>query len=109
MNILTRAEELSLIAVYKLGNDAYSVHIRKFLKEATGESWSFGAVYMALDRLLRKKFVDSDMTEPTGERGGRSKRVYAVTKAGMDALYETRRVQDHIWQNMPNEEEGKTA
>ena len=86
MRLLTRAEEIILIAVWKLQEKAYSVPIREELMEVTGKYWSFEAVYMTLERLVKKKYLDSYLADPTQERGGRSKRIYKVTPVGLEAL-----------------------
>ena len=73
MKLLTRAEELVLIAVYRLEELAYCVPIRENLCEFTGQDWSFGSIYDALDRLERKGHLRSRLSEPIRARGGRSK------------------------------------
>jgi len=99
--MLTRAEELILLAVSRLQEKAYSVEIRKDLKQITRRPWSFGAVYMPLDRLEQRGLLDSFLAEPTAERGGRSKRIYKPTKKGREALEEIRRIQEAAWKGMP--------
>jgi len=99
--MLTRAEELILLAVSRLQEKAYSVEIRKDLQEVTGRFWSFGAVYMPLDRLEKRGLLESSLAEPTPERGGRSKRIYAPTKKGQEALEEIRRIQEAAWKGIP--------
>lgn len=99
--MLTRAEELILLAVSRLQEKAYSVEIRKDLQEVTGRFWSFGAVYMPLDRLEKRGLLGSTLAEPTPERGGRSKRIYNPTKKGQEALEEIRRIQKAAWKGIP--------
>ena len=101
MKLLTRAEELILLAVWKLGEMAYSVHIRDTLIEVTGRYWSFGAVYMPLERLERQGYLSSQLADPTPERGGRSKRIYKLKDAGLEALTEIKRVQQEMWKGTP--------
>ena len=98
MKLLSRSEELVLLAVWKLQEKAYCVPIRSELMEITHRNWSFGSIYDPLDRLERKKLLESDLTEPTRERGGRSKRVYRLTKDGKKALMELKRIQETLWQ-----------
>ena len=99
--MITRAEELILLSVWRLGADAYSVKIREQVMEVTAKFWSFGAVYMPLDRLVKRGLLESHLADPTPERGGRSKRIYRPTKAGMDALAEIKQIQEAAWQGMP--------
>ncbi|MFC1725035.1 PadR family transcriptional regulator [candidate division KSB1 bacterium] len=100
MRILARAEELVLLAVYRLNKDAYSVPIRAHLSQITGNDWSFGAIYVPLDRLEKKGYLMSILTDPTAERGGRSKRVYKLTNEGSKALLEIKKVEKAIWEGI---------
>ena len=97
MKILSRAEELILLAVLHLRENAYGVSIRRYINEMTREDWSIGAVYVPLDRLSKWDFLKTLQGDPTPERGGRSKRYYELTQAGLEALNHTRRVQDEMW------------
>jgi len=97
MKILSRAEELVLLAVWHLQEDAYGVAIRKYIQEMTKEDWSIGAVYVPLDRLTKWGYLRALLGDPTPERGGRSKRYYSLTKEGSAALRHTRRIQDKMW------------
>jgi DNA-binding PadR family transcriptional regulator len=67
-------ELMILLALIRLGDDAYGVPISKELLNTTGREVSLGSVYAALDRLERKEFVTSTLGDPTPERGGRAKR-----------------------------------
>ena len=80
-------EVLNLAAVSTLGSDAYGMTIHERVEElAEGRSVSLGSVYTTLDRLEKKGYVRSWFSEPTPERGGRSKRFFEVTGAGEKAL-----------------------
>ena len=105
--MIKRAEELVLLAVWRLGDQAYSVKMREQLKAITGKSWSFGAVYMPLERLEKRGLLASSMADPTAERGGRSKRIYQLTENGHKALVEIRRIQDAAWEGLPEPEAGR--
>ncbi|MFC1725931.1 PadR family transcriptional regulator [candidate division KSB1 bacterium] len=97
MNLLTRGEELVLVAVWNLQDDAYCVPIRKFIIEATNQKWSLGSIYEALDRLEKKKYLESYLSEPLKSRGGRSKRIYKHTTEGLKAMIELKNVQNTLW------------
>jgi PadR family transcriptional regulator, regulatory protein PadR len=101
MNILSRAEELVLLAVWRLQKDAYGVAVRRYIMERTGEDWSIGAIYVPLDRLTEMGYLLAVQADPTPQRGGRSKRYYRLSKPGLDALQKTRRVQDAMWARLP--------
>ncbi len=97
MKLLSRAEEIILLTILKLGDEAYGVAIRDHLKRETGTEWSFGSIYMPLDRLRNKGYVTKSYGEPVPERGGRRKCFYAVTEEGIAALRDLQRIQESIW------------
>ena len=101
MKYLSRPEELILLAVWKLTEEAYGVNIRNFIKEFTGRYWSVGSVYVPLDRLEDKGFLRSFRANPTPERGGKSKRYYELTKSGLLQLEEIRKIYQTVWKDMP--------
>ena len=68
-------EQLILLALVRLGSDAYGVTIRREIEERTGRVISPGALYTALDRLEKRGFVSSRLGDPTPERGGKRKRL----------------------------------
>ncbi len=101
MKLLSRSEEMVLLAVWKLKDEAYCVPIRGLLDEMTGKKWSFGSIFDPLDRLEKKGLLRSSLTEPVKARGGRSKRVYRVTIDGKRALSEMYRIQEAMWADAP--------
>lgn len=101
MKVLSSQEELVLLAVAALGENAYGVTIRRHVSAAAGREWSIGAIYDPLYRLERKGYVKSSLSDPTEERGGRSKRIFSMTEAGRDALVEHKKVRDALWKQLP--------
>jgi PadR family transcriptional regulator PadR len=97
MNILSRSEEIVLLAIWKLGSNAYGVTIRDQVSKDTGQEWSFGAIYKPLKQLSHKDYVDKTSSEPYAERGGRSRYLYTMTPAGKEALREVRRIYKTLW------------
>ena len=87
---LGRFEELVLLALVRLRENAYGVTIRREIADRTGRDVSFGAVYTTLDRLERKGYVLSRMGDPTPERGGRAKKYFRLEAPGIRALNESR-------------------
>ena len=79
-------EQLILLAILRLRDDAYGVSIRAELADRTGRNVAPGALYTALDRLETKGLITSRMSDPTPQRGGRAKRHVTVTAAGIEAL-----------------------
>jgi len=102
MKFLSRQEELLLLAIWKLKDNAYGVTIRELISESTKKYWSIGAIYDILDRLERKRLVEPIIGEPTAERGGKSKRFYILTKEGHSALEEAKTIQNVMWSNLPD-------
>lgn len=98
--ILTRAEEFLLLAVLKLGDDAYPVSIYEEIAKTTGASWTLGAIYFPLQRLEDKGLLTSFLGNPTSERGGKSRRYYRITDSGREALTAARRAQDGMWRGI---------
>jgi DNA-binding PadR family transcriptional regulator len=83
---LGRFDHLLLLAVMRLGDEAYGMTIRRELAERTGRDVASGAIYTALARLETRGYVRSRLGEPTPERGGRAKRFYRVLAAGEKAI-----------------------
>ncbi|MBU2491435.1 MAG: PadR family transcriptional regulator [Bacteroidetes bacterium] len=100
MKMLSRVEEIILLAIWKLRGNAYGVTIREFVSEATNQEWTFGAIYVPLDKLTRKEFIHKYMSEPTTTRGGRSKCLYELTPEGKQALREIKEMQTALWRGI---------
>jgi PadR family transcriptional regulator PadR len=88
--LLGSLEHIVLLAVMRLGDEAYGITVRDEIHSATGRDLSVGAVYATLVRLEAKGFIKSSAGEPTAERGGRAKRYFRVTGDGKVALRNTR-------------------
>jgi DNA-binding PadR family transcriptional regulator len=86
-NYIGEFEELVLLAILKLGADAYGAAIHEALEDA-GRRMAIGALYTTLSRLEEKGFVTSRLGEATAERGGRAKKYFKVQAAGMRVLRE---------------------
>jgi DNA-binding PadR family transcriptional regulator len=107
MKLLSRIEEIILLAIYRLGDEAYGMAIREEVIKATGKQWLLGAIYGPLGRLQKNGYVTTVKGEPTPERGGRAKVYYKVTRKGKGALVEIHRVQKLIWEGItPQKFEG---
>jgi PadR family transcriptional regulator PadR len=83
-------EHLTLLAVFRLGDDAYGMRVRREIAERTKRDVTIGAVYTTLDRLAAKGLLKSALCEPTPERGGRAKRSFHLTGHGIAALNRAR-------------------
>ena len=100
MTPLTRTEEILLLAICQLGDEAHGNLIRRHIEKVLGKSFSVGSVYVPLERLEVRGLLVSRLGEATEERGGRRKRLYRLTSAGLEALRETRTVHDVMWSNV---------
>ena len=100
MKYLTRKEELILLAVFRLKEGAYLVSIRKYLNKNTDRKWSVGNVYVPLDRMEKAGYLESYIGEPTVKRGGKAIKYYRLTKVGVAALEEIKKVNDVMWQGL---------
>ncbi len=90
-----------LLAIWKLQDNAYAVTIRDQVNKSTGKTWSFGATFVTLERLVQKRYLTSYLSESTQKRGGRRKRMYELTRVGIKALLDIKKLQDSIWDDIP--------
>ena len=90
-------EQLVLLAVMRLGPESYGVTIREEIEARSGRDVSLGAIYPTLDRLEQKGYVKSYTGEPTGERGGRSKRHFVLQQLGEEALRRSWEMLSSLW------------
>ena len=97
MSMLSRTDEMILLAVWGLEDNAYGVTIAEMLTQTSGKKWVLGAVYVPLERLEKKKYLSSGLGKSTKKRGGRSKRLYKLTKGGLDVLIKTKSREKLIW------------
>src|SRR5947207_6903248 len=84
-------ELLVLLALIRLGEDAYGVPISEAIEESSGKEVALGSVYITLDRLEAKGLVSSRLGEPTAERGGRAKTYFKITAKGLREVRQARR------------------
>lgn len=93
-------EELVLLAVCGLSEQAYAVSIQQRIEQRADRTVTMGAVYAALDRLEKKRFIASYLGEVTRERGGRRKRFYDITGAGRAAVTVMRQARERMWDGL---------
>lgn len=102
MDLPTRTEEMILLAVHRLENDAYGITIRAQIEELLGRGFSVGAIYVPLDRLVQKGYLITSQGDPTPTRGGRSKRYYRLSTEGRVALQEVKTLENAMWRDLPD-------
>ncbi len=101
MKKLTINEEIFLISIWHLQEEAYGVRIRKKIRELTGDDIAFGTLYNTLDHLARKGYVSTRKGAPTATRGGHNKVYYSLTPDGEIALHRARSLQERLWSGIP--------
>jgi DNA-binding PadR family transcriptional regulator len=107
---LTEPEQQALLAVWRLGDDAYGTTLRDEIAACTGRRMSTSAIYVTLVRLERDGLVSSSMSDPTPVRGGKAKRFFRIERAGVDALKRARLDLDRLWKGLEATPEwGRTA
>ena len=93
-------EHCRLLAIVHLGDQAYGVTIRQEIENRTERDIAIGALYTSLDRLEQKGYLRSKMSDPTPQRGGRSKRYFTLTAAGAAALRQSRERLVRMWEGL---------
>src|SRR5262245_20262701 len=99
--LLTDFEIMILLAILRVGDEAYGVPIAREIEKTAGRIVLRGAVYAALARLDSMGLVASTVGDPTPQRGGRAKRFFRVTRAGLGAVRQTQRALIALWTNVP--------
>ena len=93
-------EQVVLLAIMRLGDEAYAVSVREEILRCTGRDVSRGSIYITLDRLETKGYLKSRLADPTPERGGRAKRYYTLRPVAIGALKESRRALVSLWRGL---------
>lgn len=93
-------EQIVLLAILRLGDEAYGVPIRQEIERRTGRAVTVGALYRTLDRLEEKGHVSSAFSDSTPERGGRSKRYFKVQPVGLRTLRASREALTAMWEGL---------
>ncbi|UCE42742.1 MAG: PadR family transcriptional regulator [Candidatus Aminicenantes bacterium] len=99
MKSLTRKEELIMLSIIGLEQDAYLIAIVDHLSNITGKKVSLTSVHLPLGRLEKAGLIKSQLGESTAVRGGRRKKIYTITKWGFEVLAEYKRISDTLWES----------
>jgi len=94
--VLGEFEQLVMLALLRLGPDAYGAAIRREIEARTGRDLAISAVYVTLDRLEVKGLVRSRIGEPTPQRGGRRRKHFALLPSGRRAIAHACRAFGHM-------------
>jgi PadR family transcriptional regulator, regulatory protein PadR len=107
-HLLTDFELMLVLAILRIGEDAYGVEIAREIEDTSGRRVLLGAAYAALDRLETSGLVASRTGSPTPERGGRAKRFFRVTPRGLRAAKDTQQALVALWRDVPQLKERRT-
>lgn len=102
MNFLSRIEEILLLAIWKLADNAYGISIREQVERDTGTEWMSGAIYAPLNRLKKNGYVETILAQGSTDRGGRPRIYYRLTSLGEKKLANIQEVSRSIWTGVPD-------
>ena len=100
LKILSVNEQIFLIAIWWLKDEAFGVRIRDKITEITGRTFTFGTLYNTLDNLAKKGYVTSKAVQILNQAGGNKRVYYTITKTGLEALRKARELQEAIWKGI---------
>jgi DNA-binding PadR family transcriptional regulator len=97
---LSYLEQLALLAVARLGDEAYGVTVHREIEKRSGEGASIAAIYAALDRMEERGLVTTWTSAPTRQRGGRARKHFRISPAGSRAVHDARAALDRMWEGL---------
>jgi DNA-binding PadR family transcriptional regulator len=100
MKDLSKAEEMVMLIILRLGDKAYGVSIRRQIHQATGKDYTYGTLYGLLRQLSHKGLVEKIMGAPTPKKGGRRKTYFKLTDDGVRALQDSLALHRKIWKDI---------
>jgi DNA-binding PadR family transcriptional regulator len=106
---LGEAEQLILLAAWRVGEQANAAAIRREVASRGGRTLTVSSIYVTLMRLQDKGYITSGLSEPRPVRGGKAKRYFTVTERGISVLHETRRRMERMWEGMEVAPEARHA
>ena len=101
MKELTKTEEILLLSIWRLEDEAYGVKIRRHVSKAIKKQFTYGNLYSALKQLVEKNYVDKRSGETVPQRRGRRRFYYTLTSEGLEALQEAQELNESLWANIP--------
>lgn len=101
MQFLSRIEEILLLAIWKLDENAYGISIRKQVENDTGVKWLSGAIYGSLSRLRKNGLVKTTISDNVGSQRGRPRIYYQLTPVGKERLQAIQSLTRVMWTNVP--------
>ncbi len=101
MEDLTKNEELILLSIWRLKDNAYGITIRKNVMEQTKRKLHYGSLYNTMYKLEKKGFVITENSDPEAKKGGRSRILYYLSAEGKKALDGARKIHNQAWEGIP--------
>lgn len=102
MKFLSRIEEMLLLAIWKLQDNAYGISIREQVERDSDTRWQSGAIYAPLKRLQNNGYVHAEKSSVSTELGGRPRIYYRLTELGMEKLTAIQTVNNALWTGVPD-------
>ena len=100
MNEISKAEEMVLLAILRLGDGAYGVSIRRQIRKNTKKDYTYGTLYGLLRQMARKGYIRKIRGEPLPKKGGRSKSYFKLTRVGIQALQDAMDLHERMWKDV---------
>lgn len=97
MKELTKIEEILLVAIWYLEENAYGVKIRQYVTNTIGKELTYGHLYSALNQLVIKKYVTKSVGKASSQRLGRPRIYYSVSRDGLAALRAAKEMSERLW------------
>ena len=100
MNDLSKAEEMVLLAIWRLEKEAYGVTIRRQICKDTGKDYTYGTLYGLLRQMDHKGYIKKLKGKPLPKKGGRSKSYFKLTHVGIRALKDAIELHKRVWKDI---------
>ena len=97
---ISKAEEMVLLAIWRVTDDAYGVSIRRQIRKVTGKDYTYGTLYGLLRQMDHKGYVQKIKGDPLPKKGGRSKTYFRLTPAGIRALKDAIILHKRMWKDI---------
>ncbi len=100
MSDITKIEEMLLIGIWRLKDEAYGYKIRKYISELIKKDFTYGHLYSALSQLVKKEYVYKNLDDQEDQTSGKQKIYYSVTPKGLEALKKSLEVHNILWEGL---------
>jgi DNA-binding PadR family transcriptional regulator len=100
MKEISKAEEMVLLTIWRLKDEAYGVSVRRQIRKDTGKDYTYGTLYGLLRQMDHKGYIRKTLGEPLPKKGGRSKTYFKLTPAGIQALKDAIMLHNRLWKDI---------